>query len=160
RLEAAVDADLERGVLLRELRGEPGETDRSPELLAPTGARDASARASGPHHLAALGRHRPVCHLEADEQLARAALLRVFERPLADEVVLLELDDPGHVRVERIRLRVRVLTDDDVLLLEPEDPLRLEAERLRAEVGAAFEQGVPQILAVRAREMEIGRAHV
>src|SRR5205823_5247228 len=118
-------------------------------------ARDATARAPGAHDLPALRRHRAVRHLEADQELARAALLRVLERPLADEVLLVELRDPRHVRVEDVRLRVGVLADDNVLLLETEDPLRLEPERLDAEVGAALEQRVPEVLAVQAREVEL-----
>src|SRR5205807_5675088 len=89
------------------------------------------------------------------QPLAVAAFRDVLERPLADEVVLVELDDPGHVRAQRVRLGVGVLADDDVLLLESQDPLRLEAERLRAEVGPALEQRVPQVLAVDAREVEL-----
>src|SRR5207253_9952333 len=107
------------------------------------------------HDLAALGGHRAVRHLEADEQLARPALARELERPLADEVLLLELRDPRHVRVEHVRLGVGVLADDDVLLLEPEDALRLETERLDPEIAAALEQRVPQMLAVRAREVQL-----
>ena len=66
----------------------------------------------------------------------KPALLHVLERPLADEVVLVELDDPRHARLEDVRLGVGVLADEDVHLLEAEDPLRLEPERPDAEVGA------------------------
>ena len=70
--------------------------------------------------------------------------LHVLERPLAHEVVLVELDDPGHVRLERVRLRVGVLPDEDVHLLEAEDALRLEAERPDAEVGARARGSCPR----------------
>src|SRR6185503_13007338 len=50
-----------------------------------------------------------------------------------------------------VGLRVRVLADDDVALLETEHPLRLEAERPRA----ARDERIPQVLAGRAREVEL-----
>ena len=74
---------------------------------------------------------RPLRHLEADEHRLEPALLHVLDRPLADEVVLVELDDPGHRRLERVRLGVGVLADEDVHLLEAQDALGLEPERRR-----------------------------
>ena len=82
-------------------------------------------------------------------------LVDLRERPLPDEVVLVELDDPGHVRAQRVGLRIGVLPDDDVLLFEPEDPLCFETERLRAKIGAALEQRVPEVLGADAREVEL-----
>ena len=74
--------------------------------------------------------HRAGRALEADEHPAEAALGDLLRRPLADPVELLVvLHDPGHRRLEQVRLGVGVLADDHVALLEPEDPLRLEAER-------------------------------
>src|SRR5207245_1233481 len=57
--------------------------------------------------------------------------------------------------LEHIRLGIRVLADEDVHLLEPENPLRFEPERTDVEIGAALEQRVPQVLAVRRREVEL-----
>ena len=82
--------------------------------------------------LGALGREHVLLHREADEPLLLLALREVLERELPDEVVLVQLRQPGHVRRVEVRLRVRVLADDDVALLEAEHTLRLEAERPRA----------------------------
>ena len=146
---------VELGVLLGEVGRHPGHADRLAEVVAPARARHAAAGAAVDDDLAALERHDAVLHLEADELLAEAALEHVLERPLADEVVLVELGDPGHRRLEHVRLRVGVLADEDVHLLEAQDPLRLEAERPDAEVGAALEDRVPDVLAVRAREVDL-----
>src|SRR3972149_604637 len=61
------------------------------------------------HDLRALGRHDAVIHDEADEVAAHVALLHVLERPAADEVLLVPLGEPAHVRLEDVRLGVRVL---------------------------------------------------
>src|SRR5205809_5160638 len=155
RLEPAVDADLEPRVLLRQPRRHPREPDRLRELRTPARARDTTCRPPVDHDLAALERDDAVLHLEADEPFAITLLVDLRERPLPDEVVLVELDDPGHVRAQRVGLRIGVLPDDDVLLFEPEDPLCFETERLRAKIGAALEQRVPEVLGADAREVEL-----
>src|SRR5207245_7861104 len=101
------------------------------------------------------GRHDAVRHLAADQLLAEAALLHVLERPFADEVVLVELRDPGHAGLEHVRLGIGVLADEDVHLLEPQDALWLEPERTDPEIRAVLEQGVPEVFAVRAREVQL-----
>src|SRR5439155_9370266 len=124
RFEPAVDSDLEPRILLRQLGRDPGEADRPADLRAPARARHATGRPAVDDDLTALERDDAVRHLEAHEPLAIAAFLDLLERPLADEVVLVDLDDPRHVRAQRVRFRVGVLADDDVLLLEPENPTR------------------------------------
>ena len=86
-----------------------------------------------------------------------SSLLAVaLERPAADEVLLLvELDDPRHRGAERRRLGVGVLADEDVQLLQAQDALRLEPERPQAVLGARLEQRVPEVLAVRGREVDL-----
>src|SRR5439155_10469348 len=126
-----------------------------PDLVAPARARHAPGRAAVEHDLAALGGNDAVLHLEADEQVAEAALAHVLERTLADEVVLLELDDPGHVRLEGVRLGVGVLADDDVHLLQPQDALRLEAKGADLELGPEREDRVPEVLGVGARDVDL-----
>src|SRR5207244_8420046 len=120
---------LELRTLLGELGRHPRHPDRLADALAPARARHTAARPSVDDDLTALRRDGAVRHLEADEPLAEAALPDVLERPLADEVVLLELDDPGHAGLERVRLGVGVLADDDVRFLEPEHALPLAPER-------------------------------
>ena len=91
RLEPTVDADLEARVLLGQVGRQPGEADRPARAAALRRAlvtRPAGRPARTTWRLrrgsAAL------LHLEADEQLPRSALLHVLERPLPDEVVLVE----------------------------------------------------------------------
>src|SRR5919109_4784685 len=155
-VEAAVDRDEELRSLAGELGRHPRHPDHPAQLGAPACARDT---AHGPalldHHLAALRRHAAVLHLEADQLLAIAAGADVLEGPLADEVVLVELDDPRHVRLERVRLGVGVLADEDVHLLEAQDALRLETERPDAEVLATLEDRVPHVFAVGTGEVEL-----
>ena len=79
----------------------------------------------------------------------------MLECPLAHEIVLVELDDPGHVRLERIRLGVGVLADENVHFLQAKDTLRLESEWANSEVLAPLEDRVPDVLAVRAREVKL-----
>jgi hypothetical protein len=100
-------------------------------------------------------RHRTVLHHKADEALARPLRGDALERPAADEVVLIELDDPRHPGGDRVRLRVGVLPDEDVLLLQAQDPLRLEPERPAAEVGARLEERVPEVLTIGARAVQL-----
>ena len=54
-----------------------------------------------------------------------------------------------------VRLGVGVLTDDHMALLETEDSLGLEPERRDVEVASLLEQRVPDVIRVRAREVEL-----
>src|SRR6266498_5875171 len=93
-VEAAVDRDEELGAVARQLGGHPGHSDHLAQLGTPARARDPAHRpALLDDDLAPLRRHAAVLHLETDELLAGAACSHMLERPLADEVVLVELDD-------------------------------------------------------------------
>ena len=155
-LERAVDLDVERRAVLGELERDDRHADHLVELLAPANAgdppgRDCRRRRPGRPRAGT----RPFGHLEADEHPVETALADLLDRPLADEVVLVELDDPRHRRLERIRLRVGVLADQDVHLLEAQDALGLEAERRGVPFLARLEQRVPDVLAERAREVDL-----
>ena len=125
-------------------------------MTAPTGlaaarARDPTGRPAVDDDLRTLGGHDVVLHREADQPLPLLPRGEMLDRELADEVVLVELRQPVHVRGEEVRLGVRVLADDDVSLLEAKHALRLEPERARA----GGDDRVPEELARRAREMEL-----
>ena len=114
------------------------------ELSAEPNARDATPGLPVDDDLTPFERQPPASHLEADEHRLEAPLLNVLHRPLADEVVLVELDDPGHGCLEGVRLGIGVLADEDVHLLEAKDPLRLEAERRRCSTRCRARAACPR----------------
>src|SRR4029079_14311436 len=106
----------ERRTLVTRPAGRPARTTCAPS------SGSAPLSISKPTHRSFRPPHAEHPHLP----LLRPALGEMPERPLADEVVLVRLDEPRHVRVKHVRLRVGVLADDHALLLEPDDPLRVE----------------------------------
>src|SRR3990172_2558529 len=153
--ELPVHLDRDSRAFMGEVWWHPAHADRLAELGAPAGARDAADRLALLHDLRALGRHDAVIHDEADEVAAHVALLHVLERPAADEVLLVPLGEPAHVRLEDVRLGVRVLADEDVHLLQAKDPLPLRPGWAEAEVGAVLEQRGEEVLTVRRREVDL-----
>src|SRR4051794_32754962 len=147
----AVDANRDPRTVLRALRLHPREADHRAESLADPRARHATRRPPVLDDLRAFLRQRPVRNREADEPLLDPALLDEFDSPLADEVVLLLLDDPRHAGRQEIRLGVGVLADDHVRLLEAQHALGLEPERDRA----LRNQSVPQMFRSTRRAVQL-----
>src|SRR3954447_22466337 len=100
----AVDANRQPRAVLRALRLHPREADHLAEPLADTRARHATRRLPVLDDLRAFLRQRPVRNREPDEPLLDPALLDELDRPLADEIVLLLLDDPRHAGRQKVRL--------------------------------------------------------
>ena len=92
---------------------------------------------------------------EAHELLPGTALRHAREGRAADELLLLQLHHPRHVRLNRRRERVGVLGHDQVLLLQPQHALRLHPERPDAESRPGFHQRVPHVLAVLGRIVDL-----
>src|SRR5262249_60691890 len=77
------------------------------------------------------------------------------QRSPPDEILFIELHDPGHSSLERIRERVGIDSDDHVPLFETQQPLRFDAERTDAELLTGFEQRAPEMLAIFGRDVDL-----
>src|SRR5579862_22654 len=86
--------------------------------------------------------------LESDQRLAARTLRNDGETALADEELLVHLDRPGHIELERIGDAVGVLADDDVSLLEPQHALRLHTEGPDPVSTTRLVERAPQLSAV------------
>ena len=117
-------------------------------------------RASHQNRSAVL-RHSVFAHDETYEILMRGRVRKARKRIAADEIGFIELRDPRHSRLIRIRQRVGVHAHDHVPFLEPQQALCLHAERPDAELLSRFDQLVPKVFAEFTGEMNLppGLAH-
>ena len=137
------------------VRGHPRQPDHATDGLAPPRRGDPADPRSLPDHGRAFGRQPALRRREPDEPLTRAPFLQVSERPQTEEVLLVVLHHPAEPGLVRIGFGVRVLSHEDVLLLQAEDPLGLEAEGDDPLGAAGLHHGVPQVLAVGGREVDL-----
>src|SRR4029079_7178069 len=95
------DLDVERAALLRRLRGDVARADRNAERWAHCPATHDTARLASDKHGVPVPRDVFVRHRETDELLLHTIRFLLVEHRAADELALLQLDQPREVRLER-----------------------------------------------------------
>src|SRR5690606_35600728 len=149
------DHDLDGGARLRCFGRDVCHADTLPRGRADDAARHDTARLTVDAHAVAVPREAALLHHEADAFLPAAAPLQLRERAPADEVALVELDDPAEARLERRVVLVEVVAVQRVAHLEAERVTGAEADRQDAVVRAGEEKPAPEGHRVVRRDVQL-----
>src|SRR5690606_4828898 len=111
---AVADDDLDGGAGRGGLDRDVGQADALVQRRAEHPAGDLAGGLAADPHLVAMAREGALLRDEPGQALADAFLLQAGERLAAQEVVLVELDDPAEAGLERRVVLVQVVAVQDV----------------------------------------------